>query len=149
MDLGLTEAQEILKTTAANFIQQEYPKETIIALESTPTGVTSELFRKVAELGWLGIVIPEVYGGEGRSCTDAAVLFEELGHGPVPGPYFSSGVLGALTVLTAKGVVPTTAHVATGALILGTSFLLTIRAFGMVVRRRTAVIYPFREPAWK
>src|SRR5256714_8127550 len=99
MDLGLTEAQEILKTAAANFIQQEYPKETIIALESTPTGVTSELFRKVAELGWLGIIISEVYGGEGRSCTDAAVLFEELGRGPVPGPYFSSGVLGALTVL--------------------------------------------------
>ena len=99
MDLGLTEAQEILKTTAANFIQQEYPKETLIALETTPTGVTPELFRKVAELGWLGIIIPEAYGGEGRSFTDAAVLFEELGRGPVPGPYFSSGVLGALTVL--------------------------------------------------
>jgi alkylation response protein AidB-like acyl-CoA dehydrogenase len=99
MDLGLTEAQEILKTTAANFIGQEYPKETVIALESTPTGMTPELFRKVAELGWLGIVIPEAYGGEGHSCTDAAVLFEELGRGPVPGPYFSSGVLGALTVL--------------------------------------------------
>ena len=91
MDLGLTEAQEILKTTAANFLQQEYPKETIMALESTPTGMTPELFRKVAELGWLGIVIPEVYGGEGRSCTDAAVLFEELGRGPVPGPYFRPG----------------------------------------------------------
>src|ERR1700752_1532994 len=99
MDLGLTEAQELLKTTAANFIQQEYPKETIIALEPTPTGVTPELFRKVAELGWLGIVIPETYGGEGHSFTDAAVLFEELGRGPVPGPYFSSGVLGALTML--------------------------------------------------
>ena len=99
MDLGLTEAQEILKTTAANFIQQEYPKETVIALESTPTGVTPELFRKVAALGWLGVLIPETYGGEGRSCTDAAVLFEELGRGPVSGPYFSSAVLGALTVL--------------------------------------------------
>src|SRR5215467_7624171 len=52
--------------------------------------------------------------------------------------------LGALTVLTAKSVVPTTAHVATGALILGTSFLLTVRAFGMVTKRRPAVIYPFR-----
>src|SRR5262249_22728938 len=99
MDLGLTQAPELLQTTAGRFIQQEYPKETIIALEPTPTGVTPELFRKVAELGWLGIVIPEAYGGEGRSFTDAAVLFEELGHGPVPGPYFSTGVLGALTVL--------------------------------------------------
>lgn len=99
MDLGLTDDQDILKSAAADFIQQEYPKETIIALESTPTGVTPELFRKVADLGWLGILIPEAYGGEGRSCTDAAVLYEELGRGPVAGPYFSSGVLGALTVL--------------------------------------------------
>jgi cytochrome c oxidase assembly protein subunit 15 len=57
--------------------------------------------------------------------------------------------LGAFTVWTAKSVLPTTAHVATGALILGTSFLLTIRAFGMAAKRRTAIIYPFREPAWK
>jgi alkylation response protein AidB-like acyl-CoA dehydrogenase len=99
MDLGLTEAQELLKTTAANFIQQEYPKETLIALETTPTGVTPELFRKVADLGWFGIIIPEAYGGEERSFTDAAVLYEELGRGPVPGPFFSSSVLGALTVL--------------------------------------------------
>jgi alkylation response protein AidB-like acyl-CoA dehydrogenase len=99
MDLGLTEAQEILKTTAASFLQQEYPKETLIELETTPTGVTPELFRKVAALGWLGIIIPEQYGGEGRPFTDAAVLFEELGRGPVPGPYFSSSILGALTVL--------------------------------------------------
>jgi alkylation response protein AidB-like acyl-CoA dehydrogenase len=99
MDLGLTEAQEILKTTAAEFVQREYPKETLMALEMTPAGVTPELLRKVAELGWLGVVIPEAYGGEGHSCTDAAVLFEELGRGPVVGPYFASGILGALTVL--------------------------------------------------
>jgi alkylation response protein AidB-like acyl-CoA dehydrogenase len=98
MDLGLTEAQEILKTTVADFVQREYDKNSLIALESTPTGVTPELLRKVSALGWLGVVIPEVYGGEGRSLTDAAVLFEELGRGPVPGPFFASGVLGALTV---------------------------------------------------
>jgi alkylation response protein AidB-like acyl-CoA dehydrogenase len=88
MDLGLTEAQEILKTTAANFVQQEYPKDTLIELERTPTGITPELFRKAVALGWFGIIIPEEYGGEGRSFTDAAVLFEELGRGPVPGPCF-------------------------------------------------------------
>ena len=53
MDLGLTEAQELLKSTAANFVQQEYPKEMLIALEKTPTGITPELFRKVATwAGW-------------------------------------------------------------------------------------------------
>lgn len=48
--------------------------------------------------------------------------------------------LGALTVWTEKAVTPTTAHVATGALVLGTSLLLTLRTFAMVV---------VREPAWK
>jgi alkylation response protein AidB-like acyl-CoA dehydrogenase len=99
MDLGLTEAQELLKGAVADFVQREYDKNTLLALERSPTGVTPELLRKVAELGWLGVVIPEAYGGEGRSLTDAAVLYEELGRGPVPGPFFASGVLGALTVL--------------------------------------------------
>ena len=43
--------------------------------------------------------------------------------------------LGAITVWTAKAVIPTTAHVLTGALVLGTSFLLTLRAYAMVVVR--------------
>ena len=99
MDLGLTEAQEILKTAAADFVRQEYDKDTLIALENTPAGVTPELFRQAADLGWLGILIPESFGGTDRSLTDAAVLFEELGRGPVLGPHFSSSVLGTLIVL--------------------------------------------------
>ena len=101
MDLGLTEDQELLKSTASNFVQQEYSKETLVELEKTPTGITSELLRKAVALGWFGILIPEDYGGSGRSFTDTAVLFEELGRGPVFGPHFSSGVLGALTVMQA------------------------------------------------
>lgn len=99
MDLGLTESQQLLKSAVSDFVQREYDKTTLLALENTPTGITPELFRNVAELGWLGVVIPETYGGEGRSLTDAAVVFEELGRGPVPGPLFSSGILGALIVL--------------------------------------------------
>src|SRR5919202_553486 len=99
MDLGLTEAQKILKSSVADFVEREYDKNTLLALEQTPTGITAELLHQVADLGWLGVVIPEAYGGEGRSLTDAAVLFEELGRGPVPGPFFASGVFGALTVL--------------------------------------------------
>src|SRR5262245_11442732 len=99
MDLGLTEAQELLKTSVAEFVQREYDKNTLLALERAPTGITPDLLRRIADLGWFGVIIPEAYGGEGRSLTDAAVLFEELGRGPVPGPFFASGVLGALTVL--------------------------------------------------
>ena len=57
--------------------------------------------------------------------------------------------LGAFTVWTEKSVIVTTAHVANGALILGTSLLLTLRAYGMAANRRPAPAYQFREPAWK
>src|SRR6185295_13100498 len=54
---------------------------------------------KLRELGWSGMAIPEEYGGTGNSLTDVAVLLEELGAGPVPGPLFSSGVLCARIVM--------------------------------------------------
>src|SRR5262249_27401651 len=44
---------------------------------------------------WLGMMLPEEYGGAGVSTMDCAVVFEALGHGPVPGPLFTSGVLSA------------------------------------------------------
>src|SRR5579883_2473774 len=52
--------------------------------------------------------------------------------------------LGAITVWTAKAVFPTTAHVLTGALVLGTSFLLTLRAYAMTGAHISEAV-----PAWK
>jgi len=53
MDLGLTEAQELLKTSVADFVQREYDKNTLLALERFPTGITPDLLRKVrSSAGW-------------------------------------------------------------------------------------------------
>ena len=60
-----------------------------------------QLIKKAAELGWLGMMLPEEYGGAGVSMMDCAVVFEALGHGPVPGPLFTSGVLSAQMIFEA------------------------------------------------
>jgi alkylation response protein AidB-like acyl-CoA dehydrogenase len=60
-----------------------------------------QLIKKAAEIGWLGMMLPEEYGGAGVSVMDCAVVFEELGRGPVPGPLFSSGILGAQMIFEA------------------------------------------------
>ena len=99
MDLSLTENQEMLRNSAKEFIQREYPKEVLLDLSSRNVGHTPDLWGKVADIGWLGICVPQEYGGAGGSLTDAGILFQELGRGPIPGPFFSSGILGALTVL--------------------------------------------------
>ena len=99
MDLSLTQDQEMLKNAAREFIQRECPKEVLLELDGAETGQAPELWDKVARMGWPGIVVPQEYGGAGASLTDAGVLFQELGRGPVPGPLFSSSVLGAMAVL--------------------------------------------------
>ena len=99
MDLALTPEQEMLKSAVRRFVEQEYTKETLLEMAASGRCAPSEPWSKLAQTGWLGIVVPQEYGGEGGSLTDAGVLFEELGRGPVPGPHISSAVLGAFAVL--------------------------------------------------
>ena len=99
MDLSLTEDQKLLMTTARDFMDRECSKEVLLAMEDSVNGYTDEAWQRAAEIGWLGMVVPQDYGGEGRSLTDAAVVYEQMGRGPLSGPFFSSGVLGALIVL--------------------------------------------------
>ncbi len=101
LDLALTESEEMLKKTALDFMHRDAPKEVVQALQETDTGYTKELWRKVVEMGWLGIIIPEEYGGTGSTLTSAGVLFEALGTGPLPGPYFSSAILGSQIIMEA------------------------------------------------
>ena len=99
MDLALTESQELLKSTARAFMEREAPKHVVIALHRQTSTLPPDLWRKASALGWLGILVPAEHGGSGSSLGDAAVLYEELGRGPLPGPFFASGVLGALILM--------------------------------------------------
>src|SRR5437870_7177328 len=92
MDLALTESQEMLRTSARSFVEREAPTHTIVALQRETSSLVPVLWRKAVDVGWPGILVPAEYGGSESTLTDAAVLFEELGRGPVPGPFWSSGV---------------------------------------------------------
>ncbi len=102
LDLELTEIEEMLRDTALKFITRDLSDEKIQTLhDKTETGYTEEVWQKATEMGWLGVIIPEQYGGTEVPLTSAGVLFEALGTGPLPGPYFSSGILGALIIMAA------------------------------------------------
>jgi acyl-CoA dehydrogenase len=103
LDLKLTESETILKTTAKNFLDRDLPKDALHALHDSATGMTEDLWRKMVDMGWLGILIPEAYGGVGYPFTSAGVLFETLGAAPLPGPLFSTAVLSSLALLEAAG----------------------------------------------
>jgi alkylation response protein AidB-like acyl-CoA dehydrogenase len=99
MDLGLNEEQEMLKTSARDFLQKECPKQLVKQLDESDAGYSPELWRKMAELGWTGLIFPEKYGGSGGSFLDLIVLLEEMGYHILPGPFFSTVVLCGLTIL--------------------------------------------------
>jgi alkylation response protein AidB-like acyl-CoA dehydrogenase len=99
MDLSLTESQEMLKAATRSFMEREAPTDVIVGLQRTGSDPPPELWRKASDLGWLGILVSPEYGGSGETLSTAAVLYEELGRGPLPGPFWSSGALGALTVM--------------------------------------------------
>jgi len=100
MDLKLNEDQSMMKKVAADFLKAEAPPYVITEWFQKKSAFIPELYKKTAEVGWLGMMLPDEYGGSGASCIDCAVVFEELGRGPLPGPYFSSGVLAAEIILT-------------------------------------------------
>ncbi len=100
MDLRFTEAQEILKKAARDFLTTECPKTLVRELEKSEKGYSPELWKKMAELGWMGLVIPEQYEGIGYSFQDLTVLLEEIGKNILPGPLMTT-VISSFAIMEA------------------------------------------------
>ena len=98
MDFGFNEEQELLRSTARKFLENECSSEFVRKRMAEPDGVTDEFWGKVAEQGWLGLVFPEEYGGSGLGFVDLTVLMEEMGRAVMPGPFVSTVLLGGLTI---------------------------------------------------
>jgi len=101
MDFSLSEQQEMLRKTARDFFINELPKSAVKEMAKDARGYSLELWHKMAELGWMGLVLPEKYGGSGGSFLDLAILLEEMGRACLPGPFFSTVVLGASAIMEA------------------------------------------------
>jgi alkylation response protein AidB-like acyl-CoA dehydrogenase len=101
MDFGFSQEQELLRQTARSFLEKECPSAFVRRMMDDPAGTTDELWGKLAELGWLGLVYPEAHGGMGLGLVDLTVVLEEMGRAVMPGPFFSTVLLGGLAVLHA------------------------------------------------
>jgi alkylation response protein AidB-like acyl-CoA dehydrogenase len=95
VELVLTEDQELLAKTAADFVRTRSPVSRVRALRDAhdPVGFSRALWKEMAELGWVGILIPEAYGGAGMGLADLAVVLEALGRTLAPEPFLSTVLL--------------------------------------------------------
>jgi alkylation response protein AidB-like acyl-CoA dehydrogenase len=99
MDFAFSEQQDLLRTSARQFLERECPPDMVRRWSDDPQGYSPNLWQTMAALGWMGLVLPETYGGSGLSFVDLTILMEEMGRVLLPAPFFSSIALGALTLL--------------------------------------------------
>lgn len=102
MNFDLTPEQKLLESTAASFVKKESPLVRLRALREDATGWSKDTWRKMAELGWLGLPFPESAGGFDGSFVDVAIILEQIGTMLVPEPYVAS-VLCAGTAVARLG----------------------------------------------
>ncbi|RJP65289.1 MAG: acyl-CoA dehydrogenase [Candidatus Abyssobacteria bacterium SURF_17] len=101
MNYDLTEEQSMLRESAHKFLADECSSELVRELVKDEKGFKRDLWQKMAELGWMGLPIPEKYGGSGMTFLELVVLLSEMGYYCLPGPFFSTVVLGGLTLIEA------------------------------------------------
>ncbi len=101
MDFNLSEEQKMLRDSARDFLASQCPSSFVLEMEKDEKGYTPELWKKMAELGWMALSIPEAEGGVGGNFLDLIVMLEEMGRACLPGPFFSTVVLGCQAVLEA------------------------------------------------
>ncbi len=92
----LTDDQKMLQETAASFLADEgaVSKQLRHWRDSGCTdGFGTDFWKRFAELGLTGILIPESHGGLGLGATEAALVLEEMGRNLTPSPFLTSAVV--------------------------------------------------------
>ena len=97
MDVLPNEEEQMVKNLAREFLEAECPPRLARDMEKDELGYPPELWRQMADLGWLGICLPEQYGGQGLPLTYLGLITEELGRAIAPVPFHST-MVAALTI---------------------------------------------------
>lgn len=101
IQLRFNEEQQELARIAKSFAQKHCQPTRLRALRDSndPLQYTPEVWKQMAELGWLAVHIPEAYGGVELGFAELAIILEAVGAGLAPEPLISSLVLGAVPIL--------------------------------------------------
>ena len=94
MNFELSEEQKMIQQSVERFVQDNYDLNTRISLSANDCGYSSDFWKSMAELGWLGLPFDESDGGFGGNQIDVLVIMEQFGKGLVLEPFLASVVMG-------------------------------------------------------
>ncbi len=99
MDFDFNTEQDMLRKSVAEFLKKECPSDVVKEIEDSDEGCSAKLWKKMAQLEWMGIHFPEEYGGFGDPFMDLLIIVEEMGKTAFPSPFFSTVILCGLTTM--------------------------------------------------
>ncbi|NQW22157.1 MAG: acyl-CoA/acyl-ACP dehydrogenase [SAR202 cluster bacterium] len=97
MDILPSEEEQMLKNGAREFLEAEISTAMVREMELDGLGYPPALWKQMADLGWLGLALPEAYGGQELPLTYLGLVLEEVGRVMAPVPLHSTSVA-ALTI---------------------------------------------------
>ena len=100
MNFILTEEQEMFKKSVRKFMEKECPRE-YVRQHDEEEKFPSDLFQKMARMGWMGLPFPEKYGGSGWGVMELTLLLEELARAmrAAASAYFVTVIFGGESIL--------------------------------------------------
>jgi alkylation response protein AidB-like acyl-CoA dehydrogenase len=97
MRFELSEDQALLRSSTRDFLASELSLEkTRTVMEHSPGGYDPAEWRRLAEMGYLGLILPAAAGGQELGAIELAIVLEELGRVSAPGPYLDAVLAAAL-----------------------------------------------------
>jgi alkylation response protein AidB-like acyl-CoA dehydrogenase len=97
VDFSFSPDQQLLKNSARAFLHEHVKPAHVRALWDDPRGESDTLWKEMAQLGWLGLALPEDAGGSALGLVETSILQEELGRAACPSPYLPT-VLAATAI---------------------------------------------------
>jgi alkylation response protein AidB-like acyl-CoA dehydrogenase len=97
VDFELTEEQAALREVSRGMLAVSCPPQLVRFLAVAGTDVDDKLWRRGAELGWIGLAVPEEHDGAGQGLVELCLAAEEIGRAAAAGP-FTDGALIALAL---------------------------------------------------
>ena len=122
MKMQLEETQEMLRASAREFLSESCPLKQVREVRAHSGGFSADLWGQMAELGWMGLPLPEAAGGSGMGLLDLCLLIEEMGHACVPSPFVEAIAGSGLLLAEAGGHADVLQKVATGEAIVIPAF---------------------------
>ena len=99
MEFDFSKDQKLIRESVREFLDKECPSDRVRELEENEKGFDPKMWRQMAELGWMGIILPEEYYGTEGDFIDLMIIMEQMGKKILPSPFFSTVVQCALPLL--------------------------------------------------